>query len=394
MRPDQLTADSFRQYPPEAKALAVSHLALLQTLPLSFLPLLLRELIVYDWKFPAERQDLDRQLRFLTETHPTKLLDPFVALHLKTELESVDWVNVPAEFSEELSAYLWSSHQIDAFRKAAVDYVHGVESVMPLSSPPTGRLTMVVAGAQANGPKRPLFRNLQPHGVYYTNVSPGKGLPAFFDALNTRAKSHPDPFAHWYIDGDRLQANPAAGFTAISYADLHRVRESLQSKMLKAMSPRGGGPELLRSQLQRMQPSEVGLQGPPVLTRFQLTLLTEGSGTQIFSTSFVQWAARESLRRSQPVTLLARFTPRRREAAISAVPGHEDLDPEASLIDAEMGAYYTWINGQRLAGAADAKFLVWHEAHAQAVAIGPGFARDTQDHSPVTVEILLSRLQS
>ena len=47
-----------------------------------------------------------------------------------------------------------------------------------------------------------------------------------------------------------------------------------------------------------------------MLTRFQLSLLTEGSGTQVFATTFVQWAAREALRRAQPITLLARFTPR------------------------------------------------------------------------------------
>ena len=41
-----------------------------------------------------------------------------------------------------------------------------------------------------------------------------------------------------------------------------------------------------------------------MLNRFQLSLLTEGSGTQVFSTTFVQWAAREALRRAQPLTLV------------------------------------------------------------------------------------------
>jgi len=53
--------------------------------------------------------------------------------------------------------------------------------------------------------------------------------------------------------------------------------------------------------------------GDAVLNRFQLSVLTEGSGTQIYSTTFVQWAARELLRRAQPLTLLARFAPRLRE---------------------------------------------------------------------------------
>ena len=65
MLPNQLTPGSFAAYPPEARSLAVKQIALLQRLPLAFLPLLLRELIVYDWKFPAERADLGRQFTYL-----------------------------------------------------------------------------------------------------------------------------------------------------------------------------------------------------------------------------------------------------------------------------------------------------------------------------------------
>jgi hypothetical protein len=36
-------------------------------------------------------------------------------------------------------------------------------------------------------------------------------------------------------------------------------------------------------------------------------------------------------------------------------------DVEGSLIDAEMGAYYTWIHQSRLSGADQSRFLVWFE---------------------------------
>lgn len=49
----QLREQQFEGYPPEAKKVASSNIGLLQQLPLAFLPLLLREVIVYDWKFPA-----------------------------------------------------------------------------------------------------------------------------------------------------------------------------------------------------------------------------------------------------------------------------------------------------------------------------------------------------
>jgi hypothetical protein len=50
------------------------------------------------------------------------------------------------------------------------------------------------------------------------------------------------------------------------------------------------------------------------------------------------------------------------------------FDPTGSLVDADMGAYYTWINLQRLSGANDAMFLAWFEGHNQAVAIAPSLA--------------------
>lgn len=66
----------------------------------------------------------------------------------------------------------------------------------------------------------------------------------------------------------------------------------------------------------RLHPSDLGLHAgtgaksqDEVLERFELRLLTEGSGTQIFSTVFAQWTAREVLRRAQPLTLLVRFAP-------------------------------------------------------------------------------------
>src|SRR5580693_2381287 len=119
MLPDQLTPESFAAYPPEAQQIAVKQIALLQRLPLAFLPLLLRELIVYDWKFPAERADLGRQFTYLGKLAAGPFqaaMSAFAQLKLAPELERTDWVNSPAIFSEKLSAHLWATHQIDAFR--------------------------------------------------------------------------------------------------------------------------------------------------------------------------------------------------------------------------------------------------------------------------------------
>ena len=62
MLPRDLHAELFAGYPPEARRLMVANLGALRQLPLSFLPVLLREVIEYDFKFPAERAAIDKEL--------------------------------------------------------------------------------------------------------------------------------------------------------------------------------------------------------------------------------------------------------------------------------------------------------------------------------------------
>ena len=136
--------------------------------------------------------------------------------------------------------------------------------------------------------------------------------------------------------------------------------------------------------------------GSPVLSRFELSLLTEGSGTQIFSTTFVQWAAREALRRAQPVTLLARYGLRQRERPMNELlveaKNKPELDPQGSVIDADIGAYYTWLNQQRLAGADQSSFLAWFETGTEAIAIGPKFKRAAVSDAPVKLAEIVNKI--
>jgi hypothetical protein len=157
-------------------------------------------------------------------------------------------------------------------------------------------------------------------------------------------------------------------------------------------------PEALRTALALTRPEEVGLAAgrDPVLDRFQMSLLTEGSGTQVFSTTFVQWAAREALRRAQPLTLLARFAPRQRENPMNELLAENqrkpELDAAGSLVDADMGAWYTWINQQRLTGADQAAFLVWFEDHEEAIVVAPSFERGKVSGTPVELAALIGQI--
>jgi len=146
-----------------------------------------------------------------------------------------------------------------------------------------------------------------------------------------------------------------------------------------------------------IQPNELdGSDRDPILGRFQVRVLTEGSGTQIFSTSFAQWTAREALRRAQPVTLLLRYAPRQRQRSMDELlsvtnsAAENETDPVGSLIDADMGGYYTWINQQRLSGAGESSFLIWFEGHKEALAIGPSMPRGTSSSKSIDLSQILA----
>jgi len=399
MTPSQLTSASFDQYPPLARQVAVQHLDLFREMPIPFLALLLREVINWDWKFPAERKDLDRQFAYLNSISPEQRkasFTPFANLKLSNQLEAVDWVNLPASFSEQLSAHLWATHQIDSFHVAAVDFFDKVTAAMPHQPPPANRVAIVTLGQGLQSNKYPLFRKLRRQGTYYRMVSAPNGFEMLVNAVNRRADTFPEPFAHWYIDGGSITAT-AAKTTYVSYGALTPVRARLQEKMRQVFES-GTGPEAFRSMLARMRPQDLGMSegNDPVLSRFELSLLTEGSGTQIFSTTFIQWAAREALRRAQPITILARFTPRQRERPMNELlgeaAGKPELDPQGSVVDADMGAYYTWLNQQRLSGADQASFLGWFENGTEVVAIGPKFARGQVSNEPIALNEILSQI--
>jgi hypothetical protein len=401
MLPNQLTPETFAAYPPEARQLAVKQVALLQRLPLAFVPLLLRELIVYDWKFPSERADLARQFAYLGKQPSAAFqaaMSAFATLKLTKELEQTDWVNSPATFSEQLSAHLWATHQIDSFSAAAVEYVARVNASAPDPAPPVHRLGIAVIGqGVARNDDYRLFRKLRPHGTYFTQVNHSEGVQVLLNATAARAIAHPVEYGHWYIDGAAGLTVPN-GITRISYGSLAGPRAAIQSRMQKTYEASVFDPEAFRTMLAQMKPEEAGFHsgGDEILGRFQLSLLTEGSGTQVFSTTFVQWAAREALRRAQPLTMFARFAPRQREKQMNELLAEQqrppELDPKGSLIDGDMGAYYTWLNQQRLSGDERSSFLAWFEDHQEAVAIGPGLERGKRSDAPVELADLVARV--
>ncbi len=400
MLPAQLNAENVKDYPPQGRQLIVSQLDVLRQLPAVLVPILLHEAMVYDWKFPKERKDLDDQFTYLSslpKVERDQLLAGFSAITLPAETAKLDWVNAPSQFIEHLTASLWSTHQMDDFRAAADEYARSWRAAIPVALPPVSRLAIVMVGSGVSTADYPLFRKLKPHGVHFTQVSPEQGFATLLHAVTTRAAAHPEPFAHWYVDGSENVQQLSTAVTYVSYAGMEPARNELLIRIQRAIQSGSGGPEALRTMLAQMMPQDLGLPSEgaaALLSRFQISLLTEGSGTQIFSTTFAQWAAREVLRRAQPVTLLVRYSPRQRQRPmnelLSGAPRSMELDPAGSLVDADMGAYYTWLNQQRLSGARESAFLVWFEEHNQALAIGPATPRGTSSSSPTDLRQILA----
>jgi len=398
MLPRDLKPELFSAYPPEARKLITSSIGALQRLPLSFVPSLLREVVDYDFRFPAERKAMEKELANLGSLSAEQTKDwfqGFAQVSLSPQLEQLDWINAPAQFVEHLSSHLWTTHQVDVFRKAATEYANRLQAAVPPEAPPAPRLGITVVGQGVTAHDGPLFRKLRPHGAYFKNLKPENGLKLLLDAVAARAKAHPVAYGHWYIDGGQaVDHNPA--LTCVSYDALEPERSALLRKMRSEIEQPGMGPEALRTHLARMSPADLGVgkAGDAVLDRFRVKLLTEGSGTQIFSTTFAQWAAREVLRRAQPLTLLVRFAPRQRQKPmnelLSGDRDHPELDAIGSLIDADMGAYYNWLNQQRLPGAEQSSFLVWFEGHNQAVAIAPTLPRGTESTTAADIGQVLS----
>ena len=397
MQPRDLNSESFAGYPPEARKLVVEHLDALRLLPLSFVPGLLREVIEYDFKFPAERKAIDGELKTLAALSPEQRQEWFQGFEgftLSNQLDQFDWINRPAQFTEQLSAYLWSTHRLDAYREAATAYGTRIQSSTPHEPLPIPRLGIAVIGQGATSHDGPLFRNLRPHGTYFNRIKPDGGLEMLLGAVADRAQSQQAPYGHWYVDGGEA-AGHSSLLVSISYRAMESARETLLKNMQSQIQQPGMGPEELRTRLARMTPADLGMQetSDPVLSRFKLKLLTEGSGTQIFSTSFAQWAAREALRRAEPLTLMVRFAPRQRQRPmnelLSDTRPNADVDASGSLVDADMGAYYHWINQQRLPGYDRSSFLVWFEGRNEALAIGPAMPRGASSNSEIDLSHLL-----
>lgn len=386
MRPEHLRAEDFARYPAAGRDFAVQSLDLLRRLPLAICPSFLQQMQTLDTSFRAERDSLRRQrdgLASLPAEQFSALVAPLAQLSIQPRLEHSDWVHAPAAFIPELTAWLWSSGQIDAFRSA----VQKLFAAIPDPAPSPHRLTLVVLGRDAQPGAAPRLGKLRSRGVLLTALDAQEMPEQIFQAFAVHAKHSAEPYAHWYVDGGQPWSQGyanIAGAVSVSYPELDDLRKRTLARMEQMTKTAGVGAEAMRARLVDTSARDLdarAVTADPVLQRFYTELFTQSSGPQIFSTSFVQWTGRELARRAQPQTLLLRYAPRQRYQPFNELLRTADaasLDPEGSLRDAETGAYYTWIEMNRITSPGKGTVLAWVEGTSQAVLVGSNAPRGTQ----------------
>jgi hypothetical protein len=365
---------------------------LLRRLPLVVCPSFLREIQRFDTSFPAERISLRSRCDFLQSlpsaefTERTNLLRH---IHLSTEVEAIDWVKDPSSFISSLTAYLWSSGQIDTFRAASVSlFAHG-----PTIENDDSRLTIILAGAGVQKPGDNLFRKLRSRGLLLTGFDPTSMPGQIEEAFNDHSASTKEPYANWYIDGTipfKLSLTPNT--VKISYPQLEPIRLAILSYMDAFVQSKRGQAEDLRAGLSRITFRDIHadkVTNDPVLQRFYTDIFTEGSGTQIFSTTFVQWAARELARRAQPRTVLLRYGPRQRQKSLDDLirqDGDKGIDAEGALRDAEMGAYYALLEMDRITARGKGIFFLWIEGTTAGILVARGAPAGVRSDTPINLK--------
>lgn len=394
MSPDQLSAASFAGYPADARAFAVEHLTLLRRLPVVLCPSFLQQIQGFETMFPTERRSLRSQcesLQAMPAEQYSKLAAPLFALSLSPSLRSADWVQRPALFVTELTGHLWSSGQFTAFRAAITDLF----AAIPVRQDTTQRLVIVVLGQGAVVDSKVVLRKLRKHGVFLNALHHDTAMQEIRAALLQHAGTSPEPYSSWYVDGgapDETMASGLDGTLVVSYPGLAKIRERVLQRMQVTIASGSGGAEQMRSHLAATSHTDVGAEEvtrDAVLQRFYTELFTQSSGPQIFSTSFVQWTGRELARRAQPQTLLLRYAPRQRHRDLNelfADTQSSAVDVQGSLRDAEMGAYYNWIEMNRISAPGRLTFAVIVEGHPLAVVVGEGARAGTICSTPMTFE--------
>ena len=134
MLPRNLQPEHFAAYPPEARKVVRRSPRCPPAAPRSpFFPACCARSssTITNSRRSARRSIRSSRTSALSRRRKQRLVSSRSTPFRSLELEHFDWINLPAQFVEQQSAYLWSTHQLDAFRKAATDYGARLQAAVP-----------------------------------------------------------------------------------------------------------------------------------------------------------------------------------------------------------------------------------------------------------------------
>jgi len=309
MLPSDLKPEHFSSYPPLARKLLVENIAVLRVLPLSMLPGMLAKPSSTITNFPSNAAPSNARLHSEKSGYRTE--SQWLA-GLRQIQMSGRWKirlgQFSGQFVEQMSAHLWSPIS-RSLPQAAVDYVP-VAGCSAVELPFIPRIASPLSEKALARIICRFFSQLRPawHVTTQSRSSDGmQKLLAFAAARSTAkddsysigtstARAAPfDPALKWFLT---ICSNPRGALSK------NAARNRNAGMGRRICDPRW-----------RVCGQRFGLDksDDPILARFQLKLLTEGSGTQNFQHHLRAVVGAGNLRRAQPLTLVVRFSPRQRQ---------------------------------------------------------------------------------
>ncbi len=337
---------------------------LIRRLPPTFGPALNQQLRQSELLFPAERRQLEAQLRWLSQLPAAefdRLFAPLIEIERRMDLH---WDSAAAGLSVRDVGILARSPLYPQWR-AEVERVFAridAAAEQPGEFQRLPRLLVCVLPSGVSLGDQPLWPELTAQGTWLSLDRPfGQILPQLSTALASRACAaalEADERTWVFECGARFGGLPDAA--VLSWADLGALRREFLRRLnavhrdLRSVDQTSE--DLRRIDMGRLVP-------PPIaanlrLREFVRSLLLSGNGSLVFGNSFVQWGSSEAFRRAQPQVLLASFGIRQKLKPFSSVvlfedqnrsnPAPDEGDPAGSLVDALLLSKYVYLAVQRV----------------------------------------------
>ncbi len=376
----------------EARSLSQEYRGVLDRLPRTFWVSNLIELEKWPSLFEPERsyfRVLLKQLSDLSEPEFQAMFGSLASFEARTNCREITATD-PEGLQARLVSHLQRLGQYPSWRKEINRIFEKLEPSVErrlYSADRSPRLIVIIYGEGITIERDKLWARFQKMGtrvplrVAATDTSE-TFLRALFTGHPEQASESPPPtlfhirkesagvppLDNWIIEaGDALHAlceqsaGAAAGdsTTGMSYDRLRsyrdRLSETIYSKVLSGLR----SPLELAAYLKTLQvkPQEgVSLYSSEVVLAFIRDIFLAGAGTLIINNTFVEWGAVQALKRAQPRVLVARFGVRDKLKPFSSLlmfskPRTTDQipilqDPLGSFVDAELLAYYLWLNAE------------------------------------------------